>query len=180
MNIPAGTWAVDPSHSAVTFSVKHLMISKVKGAFDSFAATATTDGTVEGTKGEATIDVNSINTKDVNRDGHLKSADFFDVENFPTMTMTTRKFTQKSDEMFTVNGDLTIRNITRPVTFVVELGGVAVDPNSGATKLAAEATFKINREDFGLTWNAALETGGVLVGTEITVNIEGQMVLEEA
>jgi polyisoprenoid-binding protein YceI len=179
MNSIVGKWVIDPSHSAVTFSVRHLMISKVKGSFGAFKGEADlrenlADSTIAGI-----VDVTTINTKDEARDGHLRSADFFDVENYPTMSFITTKWEGLEDSHdFTLTGELTIKDVTRPVTFKGEFGGVQPD-GYGNTKAGLELTTKINRTDFGLTWNSALETGGVLVGEEVTIVIDAQAVLVE-
>lgn len=180
MQTLVGKWVMDPTHSTVTFSVRHLMISKVKGSFGAFKGEADirenpADSTIAGI-----VDVTTINTDDPARDGHLRSADFFDVENYPTMSFITTKFESiDENKTFTLTGELTIKDITRPVTFKGEFGGVAAD-GYGNTKAGVELTAKINRTDWGLTWNSALETGGVLVGEEITIVIDAQGVLQES
>lgn len=179
MIIPSGKWIVDTSHSSVNFSVKHLMISKVKGSFGSFSGEAVTTENILETKLNATVNIDSIDTKDSGRDAHLVSPDFFDAKNFPIMSFTSTHIAPTNkDTIYDVTGDLTIRNVTLPVTVKAEFGGVAVDPY-GKTKGAAEVTFVIDRTKFGLTWNAALETGGVLVGNDITVTLELQATLVE-
>lgn len=179
MTIPSGKWVIDPSHSSVDFTVRHLMISKVKGSFGTFTGTATTDGDVTESTLEATIDVTSINTNDSGRDNHLRSAEFFDVENYPTMTfISTSVESTKHDDVFLIHGNLTIKGVTKSATFHAEIGGVTVDPY-GQTKAAAEATTKINRSDFGLSWNAALETGGVLVSEEVSISLDIQATLQK-
>ena len=168
----AGTWTLDPSHSEVTFSVRHMMISKVRGTFGVKSATLTApENPLEATV-EATVDVTSIDTKDEGRDTHLRSAEFFDVENYPTMEFhSTGVRIEKGD--FLVDGNLTIKGITKPVTFDFDFGGFGTDP-WGNYKAGATAKTVINREDFGLTWNAALETGGVLVGKDVTIELDLQ------
>jgi polyisoprenoid-binding protein YceI len=174
----AGTWNVDPTHSSVAFSVRHLMISKVKGTFDSFSATFVTGENPLDTKVSATAQVISINTNEANRDGHLRTNEFFDAEKFPTINFVSTSVRPKdaSEGTFIVTGDLTIKGITKSVDFDFEFGGFATDPY-GNYKAAAEATTKINRNDFDLTWNAALEAGGVVVGDEVTITIDLQAVL---
>jgi len=174
-----GTWVIDPSHSDVTFSVRHLMISKVRGSFGKLSGEIKTDGELETVEITATLDAASITTNDEGRDGHLRSADFFDVETFPEITFKSTGLvaTKKSDK-FLVNGELTIKGVTKPVTLDLELGGVAVD-GYGQTKAAASADTVISRGDFGLTWNSTLETGGVLVGDEITIQLDIQAVLQK-
>lgn len=168
----AGTWTLDPSHSEVTFSVRHMMISKVRGTFGVKAATLTApENPLEATV-EATVDVASIDTKDEGRDNHLRSADFFDVENYPTMEFRSTGVRIENGE-FLVDGNLTIKGVTKPVTFDFDFGGFGTDP-WGNYKAGATAKTVINREDFGLTWNAALETGGVLVGKDVTIELDLQ------
>lgn len=180
MEILKGKWVVDPSHSSVTFSVKHLMISKVKGSFGAFEGVAVTDGVdVLNTKLEATVTTESVDTKDKGRDAHLRGEDFFDVEKFPVMSFKSEQIeSTKKEDVFIVHGQLTIKDVTKPVDVTVELGGVGVDPYNN-TKAAAEAVFVIDRTEFGLTWNAALEAGGVLVGNDITVTVDVQATLEK-
>jgi polyisoprenoid-binding protein YceI len=168
----AGTWVLDPSHSEVTFSVRHMMISKVRGKFGVKSATLIAPENPLEARVEASVDVASVDTNDEGRDTHLRSADFFDAETFPTMEFVSTGARVEKDE-FLVDGDLTIRGTTKPVTFEVDFGGFGVDP-WGNYKAGATAKAVINREDFGLTWNAALETGGVLVGKDITITLDLQ------
>jgi polyisoprenoid-binding protein YceI len=174
----AGTWTLDPSHSEVTFSVRHMMISKVRGTFGVKSATMIAPENPLDAKVEASVDVTSIDTKDEGRDGHLRSADFFDTENFPTMEFVSTGTRVEGGDFF-VDGDLTIRGTTKPVSFEFEFGGFGQDPY-GKSKAGASATTTINREDFGLTWNAALETGGVLVGKDVTITLDLQGSLAQA
>jgi polyisoprenoid-binding protein YceI len=173
----AGTWILDPAHSEVTFSVRHMMISKVRGSFGMKSATLVAPENPLEAKVEASVDVTSIDTNDEGRDGHLRSADFFDTENFPTMEFVSTGARVDSDDFF-IDGDLTIRGITKPVSFAFDFGGFGTDPY-GNYKAGASATTTINREDFGLTWNAALEKGGVLVGKDITINLDLQGALQQ-
>lgn len=163
---------IDKAHSNIGFEVKHMMISKVKGQFPDYTAEIEAEDLTDLTTGKfsITFDVNSINTNNVDRDNHLRSADFFDVEKYPTITFTSTKVEKDGDD-YKVTGDLTIRDVTKPVTFDVEFGGKGVNP-WGVEVYGFEAEGKINREDFGLTWNAALETGGVLVGKDIKIKVE--------
>lgn len=172
----AGTWILDPSHSEVTFSVRHMMISKVRGTFGMKSATLVAPENPLDAKVTASVDVTSIDTNDDGRDGHLRSADFFDTENFPTMEFVSTGARVEGGDFF-IEGDLTIRDITKPVSFEFDFGGFGQDPY-GNYKAGASATTTINREDFGLTWNAALETGGVLVGKDITINLDLQGALQ--
>ena len=171
-----GTWALDPAHSEVTFSVRHMMISKVRGAFGVKSGTFVTPENPLDATVEAQVDVASIDTKDEGRDGHLRSADFFDTENHPTMDFRSTGVRVEDGDML-VDGDLTIRGTTKPVTFSFEFGGFGVDP-WGNYKAGATAKTVINREDFGLTWNTALETGGVLVGKDVTIELDLQGALQ--
>ncbi|HTN55704.1 MAG TPA: YceI family protein [Microbacterium sp.] len=171
-----GTWVLDPSHSEVTFSVRHMMISKVRGTFGMKEATLVAPENPLEAQVEAKVDVTSIDTKDENRDAHLRSADFFDTDAFPTMEFASTGARIENGDFF-VDGDLTIRGITKPVSFEFEFGGFGKDPY-GNYKAGASAKTVINREDFGLTWNAALETGGVLVGKEITIGLDLQGALQ--
>lgn len=163
---------VDLAHSEIGFSVKHMMVSKVRGSFSNFEAEL--EGTPEdltGAKIEFKIDVNSINTKNDDRDNHLRSADFFDVEKYPSITFVATDIVNKGDGEYDVTGELTIKDTTKTVTFEAEFGGKGTNP-WGVEVVAFSAETKINRKDFGLTWNAALETGGVLVGEDIKIDIE--------
>lgn len=170
--IKMAKWVLDQSHSSVGFEVKHMMVSKVKGQFDSYTADVEAEDLTDLTT--ATIafkfDVTSINTKNEDRDNHLVSADFFDVENYPSIDFKSTSITKDGDD-YKVTGDLLIKDVTKPVTFNVEFGGKGVNP-WGVEVYGFEAEAKINREEFGLTWNAALETGGVLVGKDIKIKVE--------
>lgn len=168
----AGTWALDASHSEVGFSVRHMMISKVRGTFAVAEATIIAPENPFELTLDAKVDVASINTKDEGRDNHLRSADFFDVEKYPNITFVSTGVRQQGGD-FLVDGDLTIKDVTKPVTFEVEFGGFGTDP-WGNYKAGATAKTVINREEFGLTWNAALETGGVLVGKDVTIELDLQ------
>ncbi|MCZ2401770.1 YceI family protein [Paenarthrobacter sp. Z7-10] len=165
-----GTWTLDASHSEVGFSVRHAGISKVRGKFTELAATATVGETAEASSVSATIAAASFDSGDANRDGHVRGADFFDVEKFPELTFASTSISG-SGEDYKLSGDLTIRGITKPVVFETEFNGVAVDP-FGATRAGFSAKTVISRKDFGLTWNAALEAGGVLVGDKVTLTLE--------
>ncbi|WP_438353331.1 YceI family protein [Microbacterium sp. CJ88] len=168
----SGTWVLDPSHSEVGFSVRHMMISKVRGSFGiKEAILVAPENPLEATL-TAHVDATSLDTKDEGRDQHLRSADFFDVETFPTIDFVSTGVRVENGDML-VDGDLTIRGTTKPVTFDVDFGGFGSDP-WGNYKAGATAKTVINREDFGLTWNAALETGGVLVGKDVTIELDLQ------
>ena len=168
----AGTWILDPAHSEVTFSVRHMMISKVRGTFGVKSATLVAPENPLETAVTASVDVTSIDTNDENRDAHLRSADFFDTDEFPTMDFVSTGARVEGGDLF-VDGNLSIRGVAKPVTFALDFGGFGQDPY-GNYKAGASATTVINREDFGLTWNAALETGGVLVGKDVTITLDLQ------
>lgn len=171
------TWNIDPAHSVAEFKVKHMMISNVKGHFPRVSGSLTLDeSNLSNSRAEASIEAASIETRDAQRDAHLKSADFFHVEKFPTLTFkSTRVRLERAGEL-SVEGDLTIRGVTRPVVFSVEGPTPPAKDPWGNTRIAVSATTKINRSDFGLTWNAALETGGILVGDEVTITLDVQFV----
>lgn len=165
-------FAVDQAHSAVGFEVKHMMVSKVKGQFGSYSADVEAADLTDLTTASIAfkIDVASIDTRNEDRENHLKSADFFDVENYPTIDFKSTSITRDGDD-YKVTGDLTIKDVTKPVTFDVEYGGKGTNP-WGVEVYGFEAAAKVNREEFGLTWNAPLETGGVLVGKDIKIKVE--------
>ncbi|WP_417219467.1 YceI family protein [Arthrobacter sp.] len=178
VTLTPGTWKLDQAHTEVGFSVRHAGISKVRGAFTDSDATLTVGESLEGSKVEAVVKTASFDSNDENRDGHVKSADFFDVEQFPEMTFVSTG-TAGDHEEFVLKGNLTIKETTLPVEFKVEFGGVAVDP-FGATRAGFSATTQISRKQFGITWNAALEAGGVLVGDKVTINVDSAFVLPSA
>lgn len=166
-------WAVDKAHSHIGFEVKHMMVSKVKGSFDSYEANIEADDLTDLTTAtiEFKIDVDSIDTRNEDRDNHLKSDEFFDVEKYPTIEFKSTNIKKEDDDEYEVTGDLTIKGITKQVTFDVEYGGKGKNP-WGVDVYGFEAEAKIDREQFGLTWNAPLETGGVLVGKEVKIKLE--------
>jgi len=171
------TWNIDPVHSSAQFKVKHLMISNVKGEFGGIAGTLKYDGSdIAKSSVEASINVSTITTGDVQRDAHLKSPDFFDAEKFPTLSFKSTRITKKSDEELAVAGDLTIHGVTRNVVFNVEGPSAPTKDPWGNTRVGLSATTKINRKDFGLTWNSTLETGGLLVGEEVSITLEVQFI----
>ena len=168
------TWAIDPSHSEVNFKVKHLVISTVTGAFHTFEGTVHTESEdFDGATASFSIDVDSVSTNSADRDGHLKSGDFFDAENHPKIVFENGKLSKSGDD-YTLAGDLTIRGVTKPVTLDVEFGGIAKDP-WGNTKAGFEITGKIARKDWGLNWNTPLEAGGMLVGEEVKLSLNVQL-----
>ena len=173
----ATTWNLDPAHSVAEFKVKHMMISNVKGQFAKISGRLTlSDSNLTTSDVEAVIEAGSIETRDAQRDGHLKSADFFDVDKFPTLSFKSTHVTIVRDGELAVEGDLTIRGVTRKAVFDVEGPTPSAKDPWGNTRVAVSAITKINRKDFGLTWNAALETGGILVGDEVTITLDAEFV----
>lgn len=171
------TWNLDPVHSVAEFKVKHMMISNVKGQFTGISGVLNFDeNDVAASRVEATIEAASINTRDAQRDGHLKSADFFDVEKYPTLSFKSTAVRRAGDGELAVTGDLTIHGVTRQVVFNVEGPTPPSKDPWGNTRVGLSAVTKINRKDFGLSWNAALETGGILVGEEVTITLDVQFV----
>ncbi len=172
----ATKWVIDPAHSEIQFKVKHLMITTVTGYFKKFDLVVETanDDFTTASKIEFTADIDSIDTNNSQRDTHLKSADFFDAANNPRLKFAGKKF-EKSGDAYKLSGDLTIRSTTKPVTVNVEFGGIVVDPY-GQTKAGFTVTGKISRKEFGLTWSAVTEAGQVVVGDEIKVNAEIQLI----
>jgi polyisoprenoid-binding protein YceI len=176
---PAGvsTWNLDPVHSVVEFKVKHMMISNVKGQFTGITGVLTLDeNDITKSRVEATIDASTINTRDAGRDTHLKSADFLDVEKYPTLTLKSKSVKRTGADEGTVIGDLTVHGVTREVVFQVEGPTAPGKDPWGNTRFGLSATTKISRKEFGLTWNAALEAGGFLVGDDVTITLDVQFV----
>jgi polyisoprenoid-binding protein YceI len=169
-------WVLDPTHSELGFKVKHLMITNVSGSFGTFSIEADSEGD-DFTKGHVTlsVDTSTVNTGNEQRDGHLRAGDFFDVENHPKMTFKSTQVIVKDDSNYNLTGDLTIRGVTKPITVNVECGGIAKDP-WGNTKAGFTINGKFNRKDFGLEWNAATETGGLLVSEDVRIHAEIQLV----
>ncbi len=166
------TWQIDAGHSLIEFAVKHMMFTTTKGRFGRFSGSVVYDeANVAASTVAVEIDAASIDTRDEKRDGHLRSADFFDSENYPAITFTSRRVEPAGDDTFRVAGDLTIRGVTRPSTLDVELTGRGTSP-WGQEVIGFSATTKFKRSEFGLEWNAALETGGVLVGDEVKIALE--------
>lgn len=170
----AGTWTLDPTHSELGFSVRHLAISKVKGFFRSFEVTVVTAENPFESTVEASIDIASVDTNNEARDGHLQTSDFFLVEQYPTATFRSTSISGTADA-FTLTGDLTLRGVTKQVVLTGEFGGIVTD-GYGQVKAGVTATTKINRLDFGVNWNAALEAGGLTLGDEVTLTLELQLV----
>ena len=168
-------WSIDPAHTQVGFSVKHLMITNVKGRFSHVTGTVRLDTAISQPEVDISIDATSITTGDPKRDAHLRSADFLHVEQHPTIQFRATRLDGNVDTKFTLDGELTIRGVTRPATLYVISEGRANDP-WGNAKAGYTATTRINRKDFGLEWNVALEAGGVLVGEDVKITIETQLV----
>jgi polyisoprenoid-binding protein YceI len=171
------TWNIDPAHTVAEFKVKHMMISNVKGQFAKVTGVLTLDESdLTDSRVEALIEAASIETRDTQRDAHLKSADFLDVEKFPTLSFRSTHISLVQDGELAVEGDLTIRGVTRKALFSVEGPTSPAKDPWGNTRVGLSATTKINRKDFGLTWNAALEAGGILVGDEVTITLDVEFV----
>jgi polyisoprenoid-binding protein YceI len=165
-----GVWAVDTSHSEIGFTARHLMVTKVRGRFTDYTATITIAPNVLDSTVQALVQLDSVDTRDEKRDGHLKSADFFHVEEHPTMSFTSTGIREHGSDFY-LDGDLTIRGTTHPVTFDLEFNGVAAAPWGGQSA-GFSAETEINRKDWGLTWNVALESGGVVVSDKIKISLE--------
>jgi polyisoprenoid-binding protein YceI len=173
----ATIWKIDPAHSSAEFKVRHMMISNVKGSFSGITGTLTENPSdFQLSAVEASIPVTTLTTCDAQRDGHLKSADFFDAEKYPNMTFKSTSVKQTGEGEFAVTGDLTIHGVTKSVTFTVEGPSAPGKDPWGNTRIGLSATTKVNRKDFGLTWNSTLETGGVLVGDDVTLSLDVQFI----
>ena len=166
-----GTYVLDNTHTEIGFVARHAMVTKVRGAFGDFSGTATTGANLENASINVDIDVNSVDTRNADRDNHLRSGDFFDVENYPKITFASTSVKAADAQTLQVTGDLTIKDVTKSVVIDFEFDGEAVDP-FGNTRVGFEGSVVVNRKDFGLEWNAALETGGVLVSEKVTLNFE--------
>jgi len=167
-------WVLDPMHSEVQFKIKHLVISTVTGSFKSFEGSVDTEGdTFEGATVEFSLDINSLDTNQEQRDGHLKSAEFFDAEKYPKITFKSTSFEKVDDEEYKLHGDLTIKDVTKPVTLDVEFGGTATD-FYGNLKAGFEVTGKINRKEFGLVWDGVTEAGAIVLGEDVKLTINAQ------
>ncbi|MGA9799886.1 MAG: YceI family protein [Terriglobales bacterium] len=171
------TWNIDPVHSNAEFKVRHMMISNVKGEFKGLTGTLKLDNTdLTKSSVEVALDATTINTGDAQRDAHLKSPDFFDVEKFPTLIFKSNRVSKNKDGVLTVAGELTIHGVTRNVVFEVEGPSAPTKDPWGNTRIGLSATTRINRKDFGLTWNASLEAGGILVGEEVAISLDVQFI----
>lgn len=174
---PVTLWKIDPAHSHAEFKVRHLMIANVKGSIKGINGDLTEHATDKSLSSiEAKLDVSTLHTGEEQRDTHLKSADFFDVEKYPTITFKSTSVQPKGSEQYVVSGDLTLHGVTKPVTLAVEGPTAPQKDPWGNTRIGLEATTKINRKDFGLSWNAALETGGVMIGEDVHITIELELI----
>lgn len=171
INIAPGTYTIDPSHSEVGFSVRHAGIAKVRGSFSEFEGTIEVSENKTDSKADVTVQLASVDTRSEQRDAHLRSADFFDVENRPTMTFATTGVRIEDEEEFVLTGELSLNGVTKPIEIEAEFAGAATDPY-GQQRVGFSGTTVLNRKDFDLTWNAALETGGVLVSDKVTIVLE--------
>jgi polyisoprenoid-binding protein YceI len=176
----ASTWDIDSAHAAANFSVRHMTISNVHGTLGKVTGKVMLDD-ADVTKStiEAAIDVKGVNTKEQRRDDHLRSKDFFDAQKFPTITFKSTKIEKAGDQLM-VTGDLTIHGVTKPVTLETAVTNEVKNPFSKATTRGVTASAKINRKDFGLSWNVALEAGGLLVGDEVAIEIEAELIKQDA
>lgn len=176
-NYVVGTWAIDPVHTEIGFVARHLMVTKVRGKFEKYTATIVTAENPLDSHFEVEVDLSSITTGNDMRDGHLRSADFFDAENSPKMTFRSTAIRPAGDD-YEVDGELTIRGVTKPVTLKAELGGFGPGMQ-GETRLGISLTGVINRHDFGVSWNTVLEGGGVAVSDKVTIAIEAEAILDQ-
>jgi polyisoprenoid-binding protein YceI len=171
------TWNIDPVHSHAQFKVKHMMISNVKGEFSAVSGKLELNSAdVSKSKVEASIDATTINTREPQRDAHLKSADFLETEKFPALTFKSTRISKTAVDQLAVEGDLTIHGVTRSVVFEVEGPSPSMKDPWGNTRIGLSATTRINRKDFGLVWNSTLETGGIMVGEEVTITLDVEFV----
>jgi polyisoprenoid-binding protein YceI len=168
------TWALDTTHSSIDFSIRHMMVSNVKGSFNSFSAAIEADPTDLTTADiQFTIDLESVDTRNADRDNHLRTADFFDIEKYPQLTFVATSIVKTGENEYNVTGDLSLHGVTRSEKFAVTFEGAGKDP-WGNEKAGFSGKGSINRSDYGLTWNAALETGGILVGDQVKISLEIQ------
>jgi len=175
--LAAQDWEIDSAHSAAQFSIRHMMVATVRGHFGKLTGTARWDPANPSTASvQAQVDVASIDTREPKRDAHLKSPDFFDVQKYPTMSFRSRRLSPAGEGRWSLEGDLTIRGVTRPVTFQVEGLGQPLQGPGGSLRTGATATARINRKDFGMSWNRVLDAGGVAVGEEVTITVDVELV----
>ena len=170
------TWNIDPVHSTAQFKVKHMMISNVKGEFTKIHGKLELDPDITKSQVEASIDATTINTRELDRDTHLKSADFLDVEKFPNISFKSTQISKKGEGELSVEGDLTMHGVTRKVVLEVEGPSPATKDPWGNTRIGLSATTRITRKDFGLNWNAVLEAGGILVGEEVAITLDVEFI----
>lgn len=176
---PAGTWELDPAHTSVQFKVRHMMVSNVRGDFEKISGNVTYDeDDISRSSADITIDANSINTRVAKRDKHLKSPDFLDAEKYPLLVFRSKRVERAGEGKLKITGDLTIRGVTREVVLDVEGPTPPVRDFQGKMRVGGTASTMINRKDFGLTWNKAIETGGVVVGDEVEITIDIELVRE--
>ena len=178
--VASGTYALDPSHSSVGFVARHAMVTKVRGAFNDVAGSGSFDAQ-DPTKShlKVVIQAASIDTRNADRDGHLRGNDFFDMETYPEITFASTSVRQTGTDAYDVTGDLTMKGVTKSITIPFEVSGPAVDP-FGATRIGLEGSVVVNRKDWGVNWNAALEAGGVLVSEKVTLEFEVSAVIADA
>ncbi|KAB1645094.1 YceI family protein [Gulosibacter chungangensis] len=174
--ISAGTWVIDPTHTEVGFVVRHMAISKVRGKFEQFEGSIVVGDNIEDAQVNVTIEVASVNTNQAQRDQHLRTSDFFLAEEFPQINFVSKSIRVEGEDIY-VLGDFTLRGVTKDVELKVEFGGVTVD-GYGNTKAGFEASTKINRKEFGVSWNAPTEAGGLTLGDDVTIVIDGQAALQ--
>jgi polyisoprenoid-binding protein YceI len=173
----AGTWQIDPVHSEVSFVARHMMVSKVRGRFDSFSGTLITADDPLKSSVTASVDLNSVNTGTPDRDNHIRSADFFHIEQHPTMTFQSTGVRKHGDHLL-LDGDLSLRGVTKPVTFNLEVNGFGPDAYGG-TRVGFSASTEINRTDWGVSYNGPIPGGGVVISDKITINLEVEAVLDK-
>ncbi|HZA75593.1 MAG TPA: YceI family protein [Acidimicrobiales bacterium] len=173
----AGTWVIDPIHSEIGFTVRHLMVSKVRGRFEKFEGEIVTGDDILDTRATVTVDLNSINTGNEDRDNDLRSSNYFESDKYPTMTYRTTSLRVEGDG-YVADGELTVKDITNPVSLQVEFNGISPDP-WGGTRAGLSASGEINRKDFGLTFDMPMEGGGLVVGDKIQLNLEIEAVLQK-
>lgn len=171
INDYTGTFTIDPAHSEIGFTARHAMVTKVRGSFTDFTGTASSEAGLENARISVEIQTDSLDTRNADRDGHVKSADFFDVDQFPTIAFTSTEVEGKGDDQLVVTGDLTIKDVTKSVSIVFDFDGEVTDP-WGNSRVGFEGSTEINRTDFGLTWNAPLKSDGVLVSEKIKLNFD--------